>query len=783
MKAKTTSLPYYLATLTIAVLLTLLSSCVKEEEGRRMEMATYDFTATIEPFASEGGQKVRLVNEEWIYWELDDMISIGSDQTTSGDEDCEGWLKIPDNGSDFVGFNGAFMTTLPAGSKYFLGLHPRSMNNRIRATGGSSFSATISLPDTQGFRNDISFAKQVFPMVAWYGGSWDEDHPKPFNLDFHSLAGIVRFQIFNTGAAKTISKVVISSIGDAPRQLKGAFTVEQYNTNTPYLTPAANTAANRTLVLDCGTDGRELGSEILSFYVVLPALGGNGTTTLYPLQFEVHATDGSVCTKRMSAGIPVRRNGITYRNAIDVSDWSDASANVGLSGNGTEERPFRIYTVKDLQYLRNHMAGDRKINNQDVSADMYYCIMRSDIVLRESNWNNGGIVNFVGHITSLANSNTPGITNHSHYPLFASVGVGGVVEGVTVRCDTLNTSFGYGGVSIFCHTNNGTLKDCVLRNVSSKVMVADEKDLGGICVDNHGTIDGCRCIARLSAADHNIGGICLTNYSDGKITGCQVATPFSVTAAQEVGGICHTNNGLIEDSYFASGISMSAASWGGIVFANSGSGAKVKNCFLSPSAHIVSSSSVGGIVHTLSGGTVDYCYLEGQLSSPQLGGIANSVAGGTILNCYVNALDALLTATGASSVVGGIAATLTSGAIKNSFVKEVAIDLVNDGTLGGIVGTVSGGRIVNCYAYESNNTFYGSHTSGKLTNCYLVDDRQNRVASVTTVTSEVAASSDASTGLTAILNKNRTTDASSLSPQLNGSRAWVLTDGTPILSN
>ena len=96
------------------------------------------------------------------------------------------------------------------------------------------------------------------------------------------------------------------------------------------------------------------------------------------------------------------------------------------------------------------------------------------------------------------------------------------------------------------------------------------------------------------------------------------------------------------------------------------------------------------------------------------------------------------------------------------------------------MGTVSGGRIVNCYAYESNNTFYGSRTSGTLTNCYLVGGSQNRV---TSVTSEVAASSDASTGLTAILNKNRTTDASSLTPQLNGSRAWVLTDGTPILSN
>ena len=314
----------------VLIIFSLLVSCEKDVFQGEI-LSPMGFTASIEPLDNESQSKVRLVNEEWIYWEIGDSISIGSN--TSAQDNYTAILTLPSVGSDFEGFNGAFQASLPEGSKYFLGLHPENSSNVIRSTGGTNFSATIILPDEQPLRNDITFAKQVFPMVAWYGGEWDAAHPVPFNLDFHSL-------------------------------LKGAFAVNNYKTFDPYLTPAANTSANQKVVLTCGESGLPLGPDSLrSFYLVLPALGGMGVTTSYGLKFEIEATDGSVCTKTMTAGIPVRRNGITYRNAIDVKDWSSASATVGLVGNGTESRPFKVYTIKDLQYLRNCYASiDRKIN-------------------------------------------------------------------------------------------------------------------------------------------------------------------------------------------------------------------------------------------------------------------------------------------------------------------------------------------------------------------------------------------------------------------------------------
>ena len=171
----------------VLIVFSLFASCEKYVFQGEI-LSPVDFTASIEALDNESQSKVRLVNEEWIYWEIGDSISIGSN--TSAQDNYTAILTLPSVGSDFEGFNGAFQASLPEGSKYFLGLHPENSSNVIRSTGGTNFSATIILPDEQPLRNDITFAKQVFPMVAWYGGEWDAAHPVPFNLDFHSLADI-----------------------------------------------------------------------------------------------------------------------------------------------------------------------------------------------------------------------------------------------------------------------------------------------------------------------------------------------------------------------------------------------------------------------------------------------------------------------------------------------------------------------------------------------------------------------------------------------------------------
>jgi hypothetical protein len=192
-----------IALLTLAL---LPMACQKEKTGND----EFRFTATTERLQNDDA-KVQLVEERYIIWEYDDEISIGSN--TSGDTKNKAWLYYSDpNSTDWGAYNGVFLTTLPSNSEYFLGLHPCSDNNVISSLGGTSFSATIDIPAAQTYRNDNTFDKQVFPMVAWYGGTWTSDPYTPFNLDFHSLAAIVRLQFLNTtGAASAIRSITVTS--------------------------------------------------------------------------------------------------------------------------------------------------------------------------------------------------------------------------------------------------------------------------------------------------------------------------------------------------------------------------------------------------------------------------------------------------------------------------------------------------------------------------------------------------------------------------------------------
>lgn len=756
----------------VLIVFSLFVSCEKYVFQGEI-LSPVDFTASIEPLDNESQSKVRLVNEEWIYWEIGDSISIGSN--TSTQDNYTAILTLPSVGSDFEGFNGAFQASLPEGSKYFLGLHPENSSNVIRSTGGTNFSATIILPDEQPLRNDITFAKQVFPMVAWYGGEWDDSHPVPFNLDFHSLAGIVRFQIFNSGVAKTIRQITVTSLDG--KQLKGAFTVNNYKTFDPYLTPANNTSANQKVVLTCGESGLPLGSDSLrSFYLVLPALGGMGVTTSYGLKFEIEATDGSVCTKTMTAGIPVRRNGITYRNAIDVKDWSSASATVGLVGNGTESRPFKIYTIKDLQYLRKCYASiDRKINNQPITANTWIRIMRSDIVLTSENWT-AGINRFEGHFTcvSAPSAGNAGITNKTNIPLFVDIKATGVVEGIDMRVTATATDRHTAtdtAFTPFCRINRGIIRNCDVTTANECAIYSTWKSVAGLCVNNFGTIEGCNCSATLRSTNAFVAGICL--YNHGTIRGCQISSPMTVIEGSRVGGICYQNinnsSAVIEDCYFDATVVGSASQWGGIV--HTMSGGTLKHC--SNTGTVQSVESVAGIVHTITAGTVNYCWSQAKLKGNMAGGIAVNVNGGRIINSFVNTNNAqvVLNTSNENNSAGGFAATISGGSIENGFVNITHVQRINStGITAGFVGKATGGTITNCYSYESAAlfpVFYGTNTSTSYNSCYLVGN--NTQSYVTSVTTTQALSGG---GLVQQLNNNVP----------SGGKSWELTDDMPQLT-
>lgn len=744
-------------------LLALLVTACQKDPVPSYASKSFTFNASLEQMESPSDAKIILYNEEWIFWELGDRVSIASNLCTDGTT-VAGDLVNSSPGTDFEDFDGIFVVPLPEGSKYFLGLHPYNANNH--AYGGGDGSAdfsniTLHLVDTQFVRpfndptQDTTFRRDVLPMVAWYGGDWGENDSIPFNLDFHNLAAIVRVQIFNsTSTTETLKSLTFTC--DNGHNLSGAFTVNRYNTEEPYLSGGTSTQ-----VVVAFADGDPNASfapnSLKTFYLILPAFGGRSTTTEFHLNMDVSTADNKHCTKGFT--VKTRRTGITYMRALGIDDWDNNSAYQGLSGNGTERRPFKIYSLRDLTYLRScyndSVLGTRRtINGQPINANTHIRLMRSDIVLTTSNWE-GPILNFLGHFDAVAATSDPGITNNSHYPLFAEILKGSLVEGITLKTDAHFTTYG-SGESPFCYTNSGRIKDCIVTNDPDAVAgtcISDWDNLAGIAATNTatGVIEGCRCQARLSATNgYGVAGICLNN--SGTIKGCQATAPMAVTASEgtysRAAGICLNNlaGAKVQDSYFSAMISSSTSHWGGIVYDNKGT---VDNCYFG-SGIIITSGQVGGIVHTNSDASarVNYCRLNGSITAVRAGGIVDSLQAGKVINCYANAGGAqviLSDVTGTQRIGGGLVAVMTGGSLENSFARYVSVlhyDAATD-IVGGLIGTASGSTtsINNCYAYVlSTNNFYGTSTTATYTRCYLVAGGAQPGINVVTLTDAQAAS-------------------------------------------
>ena len=794
------------------------------------EVMEINFNATMEQPTAADGSKVYLENEQYIFWELNDRITIASDKgiydpgnKSSANPATDDYysarlvnanaLASPSDSADFGFFNGVFISTMQWGSQYFLGIHPR-MNRTVMpnayctpSSGSSDFgTVNIYLPREQGLRTDergdFTFNKQVWPMVAWYGGSWT-DTTTAFNLDFHSLGTIVRLHLYNsTGSEFTLDSIVFVSENNAT-QLSGIFEVQNYKTEDPNLKTCTGTGTYSSVAL------KPLGinfsaTTLRTFYLVLPAYKGRHQSTSFNLTMNVYATQSGsqkVFTKNFS--VTTRRNGITNMRAIAIDSWASPTLPSGLAGCGTQERPFKVYNYTDLTYLRRcYENGIRKINQQAVSENTWIRIMRSDIVLGPD-WatSGGGINDFVGHMTyaTTGTNTTQAIVNNSLAPLFKSINAQGHVEGITINCDT-SLSVNTGSYTPFCTLNRGEIKNCrVMSNISTGTHPhainvntpagSGTATIAGICLDNQGTITGSGCIARFDAERCNVAGICYTNQNI--IRGCYVAAPTTVLRADNVAGICYTNttDGSVKDSYYATSITGVTYNCGGIVFDNKG---VVEHCYLGDAAAISTTGSVGGIVNTNNSDPanckVDYCYVDGSLTGSTVGLIAATVTNGRILNCFCNNNLTIVTLRANDNVHygGGLVGVMSGGSIENSYVYDNKIRRIdNNGIIGGLVGRVSGtsARIINCYCYETeggSQIFYGSLNSvdedNLFNNCYLVNQEQTYTGIESITPANAALDASTSTGLTYKLNNYNTPSFPS------DYKAWVLSGSVPALA-
>lgn len=732
--------------LVVPLLLLTLFSCRDDRE----KLTTLG--GVIEDSNLEEDSKVYLGNRErWLYWENGDQIFVWSSSTETGTYDLD-----EDSHKQLMGNFKSESSTVTANSKIYA-FYPPSLATAAGAGGGTvtNDGTTIFWPRSHVYREnntatepDSSFGKAAMPMVAYR----EAHDSRP--LFFHSLAGIMRFQLF-AGAGLTDEandEFTIQTItfeanpASTDKRLSGLFTISKNSleNNQPYITSVADPTPSdedRTVSITGinkkigGTGGNK--NNLFTFYLPLPAVAnpyGDGQHyTRYQLKMHVIGTqnNGTEDVAKYfvrTLTVDIRRLSITMMPAMEINSVVDASAGTGSTGTptivgcGTEDRPFQIYTADQLVYLRERFNAGERVNGQAFGSSTYVKICRSDITLLPPSskalaakddptgtsavWTEG-FNNFSGvmYFSSSAGENG-GIANLSNAPLFEEIAASGNVTGVYVKGDKTFSS-GSGTFSPLCNVNNGTMTDCHnLCNVTS----TSGHNLAGLCVTNNGTITGGANVGLLHTTGGNVAGICYTN--NGVLQG-DFSLSTAIPHGDNIAGICFTNSstGRVEDCQVSANVNPYNASgnWGVIVFSNSGS---VTNCRSVGSAVFSTSGSVGGVVNTnYSGGVIDGCSRSVMLrgGGGSVGGIVAVMEGGTVRNCAVDREKGIYgTPSGSSNqadYAGGIVGWLKAGEVYNSYSLSSVTGAVNGGS---VIGRIDkGATIENCWSDITTPHFVG----------------------------------------------------------------------------
>lgn len=712
----------------IVTLAAICVSCKKDPEP-------FVISAEMEQLGQEYDGKNFLLNEHFLVFEPDDEVLLWKDATnyalahsSSEGRTVQLWGSEARNGSNYsYGDNnetysfttGVLYGVYPA-SALMSGTDEHPINNVI--AGNLKPEPIIKYPSSWNYRDDFSFGKEAFPMVAYRSSDG--------SMGFHSVSGIARVQFFAVGSA-TIQSVKFTSNND--KKLSGNFTVKDITTEAPYVTGGSETSITIQNI------NQPVGSnQLVTLYLPLPSQVQHNVgaadvrgITQYDLAVEVTSNQG---TFTKSFKVDIRRNCITMVPAIEIKGWTaTAAGDVHLVGCGTKARPFQVYTFDELVKVRDAYNNSGTINGQALSKETYIAIVRNDITLddpdnapssdKHNQWNthgawDKGIKSFKGHLVMRSNHPTlHGICNESKYPLFESITSEGHVDSVSIRGGFVKETEMVNNYSPLCWTNEGTMNNCV--NLCHAQM---KGNMAGICITNSGTLNGCRNEGKLedmSTVDGTrLAGICLDN--SGTVQNCVAIVSGVLSTRNTAGGLVHTNTGMVRSSYVNLNNTSGKGHLGGLVYQND---SKVQNCYVNGSFSTLTSFGVGGIAYVNAGYIVD-CRNE-MLSlkgSKCVGGIAARMTGGEIRNCCLRGPGNITTNTDQVEC-GGLVGYMTGGKIENCYnVFNCHLGHSNQGsTVGGAVGrieTTSGISLFNVYASFDVN-FYGAKTGTvRFEECY-----------------------------------------------------------------
>ena len=149
--------------------------------------------------------------------------------------------------------------------------------------------------------NNITFTL-ILPATQTYTAGNIAGNPmyaesETANLSFKNLCGIIKLNISTTQTGKKVRKIVLS----ADQGMSG----EISNVATLGTDPTAAVSGTAGVTLDCGTEGVEIGSTAIPFYIAVPA------NSYSNLKIMVITTDNEFQTRTAKSDIVVGRSSIS----------------------------------------------------------------------------------------------------------------------------------------------------------------------------------------------------------------------------------------------------------------------------------------------------------------------------------------------------------------------------------------------------------------------------------------------------------------------------------------
>lgn len=437
------------------------------------------------------------------------------------------------------------------------------------------------------------------------------------------------------------------------------------------------------------------------------------------------------------------RYSVFFLLLIILAVSTSINAQFSGEGTGTEQNPYVITNVDQLQEMNNDLSAYYELGN-DIDA--------SSTV----NWNEGegfrpiGAPNlsnpFKGSLDGKGFTISGLFINHpAWYPvsqsesyayyvgLFGEIGREGKLSNLGVENADINVSGSIGFVGGIVARNSGILNNVYIKGLVGK---RGTDDIGGLVYENFGTIEN--CYTDLEIIGSGIGGIAYKNNGSIKNSSAKGSIEGK---DYPLGGLVATNEGTILGSQF-NGTVLGKNSYskvyhiGGLVGFNIGTGIIDSSFSI---GNVSGDYRVGGLVGT-NGGTITNSYAEGDVKGDSLngqfiGGLVgvngiNGIAGynytsGTIEDSY-----AKTNVIGFSSVGGLAGANLWESVISNS---HVIGEIKGEATTGGLVGQNIGNEqdgfalIKKSYSIITSgggSGFVGSN-SGFISNSYALGNLIN----------------------------------------------------------